>query len=110
MITSFAIIPKPVESPEESKASIEAILLASGVTGFFVTLNGADTEAYRFRVEATETSANRSRIVKMFGAFNTSDRAPRTQAMNARAAKQQFRVAGAEGRFAKENPPPSGAK
>lgn len=110
MITSFAVIPKPVESPVDSKASLEATLEASGVTDFTIVLNGADTEAYRFAIEAAETLDNRKVLAEMFGAFNTSDREPRTQAMNARAAKAAFRVGGAEGRFAKDNPPPDGAK
>lgn len=130
MITSHVTITKPVEKPEDMKASVETQLEASGVTDFEVFLNKIDVDGCYFKIEAADTKENLATIRTLCGVLNTTASSERiTPGMNAKAAKESLRldveagvgrgaarsaepwqIAGSEGRFAKENPPPPWAK
>lgn len=112
MITSFATFPRPSESPEETKASLETMLELSGVTNCIVYLNGADVEAYRFKIEADSSAANMTQMNLMFGTVNTTDGDSLTASpsANARNVKQVWQIGGSEGQFAKDHLPPRGNK
>lgn len=132
MITSHVTITKPVEKPEDMKASIVAQLEASGVTDFEVFLNKIDVDGCYFKIEAADTEDNLATIRTLCGTLNTTASSERiTPGMNAKAAREMleanvgvdvgvgrgrsrsaepWQIAGSEGRFAKENPPPPWAK
>lgn len=116
MITATISIQNPTESPEDCKTSIDSMLENSGVTDYELSLQGVDVGQCRFMVECKDTDTNYTLIVQMCGALNTNrDGGQLNPAQTVRAASQAmraqaFQIAGSEGRFAKENPPPPGAK
>lgn len=109
MITTYCFLSNPAESPEDTQQSLSDTLEAQGVTDFSVTLMGVDVTGYRFTVEAEETDGNAATLRTLFGTMNTRVPSRITQERSLADAAQAWRIAGGDGRFARENPPPDWA-
>ena len=102
-------MPTPSESPKDAQRTIQDTLSAQSVTEFSVELLGVDVTGYRFTVGCEESDDNWATMNNVFGTMNTRKPSRVEQSRSLADAAQVWRIAGAEGRFAKENPPPPDA-
>lgn len=106
MINSTVTISKPGGSPEQIKAGLIASLEEDGVAACEVTLESVDVAAMRFSVCCEDTEENYRQIVALCGKLNTT----RGGKSLVQVQSDTFQIAGSEGQFAKDHPPPEGAK
>lgn len=109
MITSYCFIPTPSESPADTQRSLTDTLEAQGITNFSVELLAVDVTGYRLTIEAENTDSNASTLRELFGTMNTYAPSRIQQSRSMSDAATAYRIAGGEGRFAKEHPTPDWA-
>jgi hypothetical protein len=104
MIRTYAFM-QPAEKPSDAQATLQAILVDAGVTGFNVVLQRVDVAGYAFAIDAEDAGENLSLLQMLCGSLNTVA-AQGAPVLAAQAVRVGWQVAGSEGRFAAEHPPP----
>lgn len=96
---------QPNESPSDAQATLAGILTDAEVIGFSVTLQRVDVNGYTFAIDAEDVGVNLTILQSLCGLLNTVA-AQGAPVLAARDVQGGWRVAGGEGRFAAEHPPP----
>lgn len=104
MIRSYAFM-QPTEKPSDAQATLQDILTDAEVISFNVTLQRVDVNGYLFAIDAEDAGDNLTILQSLCGSLNTMA-AQGAPVLAAQAARMGWEVAGSEGRFAAEHPPP----
>lgn len=112
MINTTASIISPDKSPEDEKTELETALKDAKVGGAEVTLKSVNVDSMVFSITCPDNDKNYDAMVELFGKRNTLRGEPREVRAAARgqSGRNEFKIRGSEGQFAKDHPSPEGAK